>query len=191
LRLALLALRWSADGGDFGALLSEPGEGDSPYNSDSEALDEVFRAIFYLDKVTKDGKLGLPLGLIDGCPTAPCGALLETPWSGAAAPAVLANLQGLRLMIQGGPDAEAAHGFDDLLEEAGQGQVGRTLLTQIEAAIAAAQAFDQPLQEAITTAPDDVADLHDSVKAVTDTLKGPFVIALMLTIPAEGAGDAD
>ena len=27
--------------------------------------------------------------------------------------------------------------------------------------------------------------------AVTDTLKGPLVMALMLTIPAEGAGDND
>jgi len=188
---AALAQRWSPEGGDFAGLLAQPGLGDSPYDNDSEALDDVFRAIFYLDKVTKDGKLGLPLGLVDGCPTAPCDSLMETPWSGAAAPAVLANLQGLRLMIQGGPDAATADGFDDLLEEAGQGQVARTLLTQIEAAIAAAEAFDQPLQDAVTSSPDDVTDLYDSIKAVTDTLKGPFVIALMLTIPAEGAGDAD
>ena len=188
---AALAQRWSPDGDDFAELLAEPGVGDSPYGSESEALDELFRAIFYLDKVTKDGKLGLPLGLIEGCPTAPCDSLMETPWSGAAAPAVLANLQGLRLMIQGGPDADAADGFDDLLQEAGQGQVARTLLTQLEAAIAAAEAFDQPLQDAVTSTPEDVTKLHDSIKAVTDTLKGPFVIALMLTIPAEGAGDAD
>jgi len=53
-----------------------------------------------------------------------------------------------------------------------------------------AQSYEQPLQSVVAGG-GDPQPLYDALKAVTDTLKGPFVMALMLTIPAEGAGDAD
>ena len=186
-----LAMRWSGAGDDFAAALAEPAEGSSPYASDIEALDEVFRAMFYLDKQTKDGKLGLPLGLIEGCAAVPCSDLMEAPWSADGAAAVAANLRGLQLLVQGGPDPETALGFDDLLEDIGESSIAGTLLGQIDTAIALADGFEGPLQTAAVSDPDRVLALHTAVKDVTDTLKGPFVMALMLTVPAEGAGDND
>ncbi len=186
-----LAARWSPQGDDFAAALSNPGDASSPYGSDVEALDQVFAAMFYVDKQTKDGKLGLPLGLVEGCAAVPCGDLMEAPWSGEAAASVAANLSALRLMVQGGPDPATADGFDDLLEDLGEGQIATTLLSQIDAAIMVTEGFDGPLQDAIVGEPDRVVALHTAVKEVTTTLKGPFVMALLLTVPAEGAGDND
>ena len=185
-----LADRWSTDSGDFATALAEPGEGDSPYTSEAEALDEVFRAMFYVDLQTKDGKLGIPMGVVAGCAEPPCVDLLEAPHSGDAVANIITNLEALQLVLDGGPEPETADGFDDLLEAVDQGEIADTLRSQISQAIAVAQSYDQSLQSVVTGG-GDPQPLYDALKAVTDTLKGPFVMALMLTIPAEGAGDAD
>ncbi|MEM7155729.1 MAG: imelysin family protein [Myxococcota bacterium] len=186
-----LATRWDPAGDDYAALLANPGSGDSPYASDVEALDEIFRSMFYVDKQTKDAKLGLPLGLVTGCDAVPCLDLLENPWSADAGPAIVANLSVLRDLIQGGSDPETADGFDDLLEQMGEGQIASTLLADIDSAIATIEALDAPLAQVIASDTAQGEAVHAAVKNVTDTLKGPFVMALMLTIPAEGAGDHD
>ena len=186
----ILAERWSPDGGDFATALAEPGDGDSPYATDAEALDEVFRAIFYIDLQTKDGKLGIPMGNVAGCSEPPCIDLMEAPFSGDAVANIVANLEGLQLALDGGPDPETADGFDDLLEAVDQGEIADQLRGQIEQAIAVAQSYDQSLQT-IVAGGGDPQPLYDALKNVTDTLKGPFVMALKLNIPAEGAGDAD
>ncbi|HET6582006.1 MAG TPA: imelysin family protein [Nannocystaceae bacterium] len=185
-----LASRWSPDGDDFASLLARPG-GDSPYESEAQALDEVFRAMFYLDSTTKDAKLGRPLGLAEGCASTPCPELLESPHGGDAGPAIVANLQALRLLVTGGPDPATADGFDDLLAEAGHPEIGESLLADIDAAIAEIEAIEEPLQSVIVADPARVQSAYDAIKRVTDALKGPFVMTLMLTIPMEGAGDAD
>lgn len=188
---AALAERWAPAGGDFAAALAEPGQGASPYASEAQALDDVFRAMFYADKQTKDGKLGVPLGVVEGCAAVPCVSLMEAQWSGDAAPFIAANLRGLQLLLDGGPDPATAVGFDDLLAELGQEQIAQTLRTDITEAIALAEGLPAPLTQLVATDPAQAQALYDAIKDVTDTLKGPFVMALMLTIPAEGAGDND
>ena len=186
-----LAERWAPGGGDFATRLAEPGQGDSPYVDEAEALDQVYRAMFYVDEQTKDAKLGVPIGVIAGCPAVPCVSLLELRWSDESIPAIVANLRALQLLLDGGPDPAAADGFDDLLAGIGQEQITDTLRTDIAAAIALAEGIDQPLTQLVASDPEQAQALYDAVKAVTDTLKGPLVMALMLTIPAEGAGDND
>jgi uncharacterized protein len=187
----LLAQRWSPEGGDVAGLLANPGVGDSPWTDDVHALDDVFRAMFYVDLVTKDAKIGAALGLDKTCATPPCSQLFESQHGDLDAPAIAANLAALREMVLGGPDPEQAAGFNDLLVLAGHGDVGTTLVNEIDAAIAIAEGFDAPLQQVAATDPEAVQGLYDAVKLVTDQLKGPFVMALMLTVPAEGAGDND
>ena len=113
------------------------------------------------------------------------------PHGQIAADAIAENLEGLKFMVWGGTDPGTSAGFDDLLINADQEQIAIDLLGAIDQAIATARAFDQPLQQAAASDLAAVEELHADVKAVTDILKGPFVMALMLTIPAEGAGDAD
>ncbi|MCX4242476.1 imelysin family protein [Paraliomyxa miuraensis] len=188
---AALAERWSPAGGDFAAALAEPGQGASPYASEAQALDDVFRAMFYVDKQTKDAKLGVPLGIVEGCAAVPCVSLMETQWSGDSAAFIAANLRGLQLVLDGGPDPATADGFDDLLAAIGQEEIAQTLRTDIAAAIELAEGLPAPLTQLAATDPAQAQALYDALKKVTDTLKGPFVMALMLTIPAEGAGDND
>jgi predicted lipoprotein len=187
----VLQTRWSADGDDFAALLAGAGEGDSPYESDAEALDEVFHAMFYVDLTTKDTKLGRALGLADGCAAVPCPDLMEAPYSEVADEALLANLRALRLLVTGGPDPATATGFDDLLLDAGQPEIATTLLADIDAAIALVESVDAPMQDLVVSEPTRVQQIYDAIKRITDTLKGPFVMVLRLTVPSEGAGDAD
>jgi predicted lipoprotein len=186
-----LAERWAPSGGDFATALAEPGSGASPYASEAEALDQVFRAMFYVDKQTKDAKLGVPIGVIAGCPAVPCVSLLELRWSDESIPAIVANLRALQLLLDGGPDPATAAGFDDLLAGIDQAEITDTLRTDIAAAIALCEGIDQSLTQLVASDPAQAQALYDALKAVTDTLKGPFVMALMLTIPAEGAGDND
>jgi len=190
-RAAELETRWSNGGADFGALLAAPGEGDSPYADVAQALDEVYRAMFYVEKISKDAKLGIPIGVIEGCAVPPCTDLMELPNSGAAASALRGNLEGLALMVTGGPDPATADGFDDLLIQMGEEQIASDLLAAIDAAIVATDAYEQSLQSELATDPAALDELYAAVKNATDILKGPFVMALMLTIPADGAGDND
>jgi len=190
-RAGELAERWASDGGSFGALLADQGAIDSPYANEAEAMDEVFRAIFYIAKITKDAKLGIPIGIVAGCSAPPCIGLMETPFSGDAATAMRANLEGLALMVKGGPDAATADGFDDLLRQMGEDQIADDLLAAIDVAIAATEAYDTPLQAELAADPEALDDLYAAIKGVTDILKGPFVMALMLTVPADGGGDLD
>lgn len=180
---------WS--GGRYGDLLANPGEGDSPYANVDAAIDDVFRAMFYIDLQTKDAKLGAPLGLTDGCASVPCVDLLEAPHSRDAAEAIASNLEALKVLVQGGTEPETDTGFDDLLVHAGQPEVADDLLTKIDAAIADARALSESLHTVFVTDPARAEQLHASIREVTDILKGPFSMALRLQIPAEGAGDND
>lgn len=187
----LLATRWSPEGGNVADLLANPGVGDSPWTDEVHALDDVFRAMFYVDLRTKDTKIAGPLGPSEACPAGPCADLFESAHGGLAAAAIAANLSALRELVLGGPDPARSAGFNDLLVDAGHGDIATTLIADIDAAIAVAESFDTPLQQAVVADPEAGQALYDAVKAVTDTLKGPFVMALMLTVPAEGAGDND
>ena len=186
----VLQTRWSPEGDDFASLLANPG-GDSPFENEKVALDDVFRAMFYVDKQTKDAKLGLPLGLIDGCAAPPCADLVEAEWSDASAPAIAENLRGLQRLVWGGADAASGNGFDDLLVGAGHPELATELHDAIEAAIADAEGIDGALDAVIVNDTARVESLHAAVRAVTMILKGPLVMILMLEIPAEGVGDAD
>ena len=186
----VLATRWSPEGDNVAAQLANPG-GYSPWESEAVALDDVYRAIFYISKQTKDAKVGRSLGLTEGCAAVPCPDLFESPFGRVSAAAVADNLDALKQLIWGGTDPGTSAGFDDLLINAGQADLAIDLVNKIDIAIAMARAFEQPLQQVVVSDIEAVEDLHAALKDVTDILKGPFVMTLMLTVPAEGAGDAD
>jgi predicted lipoprotein len=186
----LLGTRWSPDGDDFTAKLLEYG-GDSPYKSEMAAIDEVFRGMYYIDKQTTDAKLGTPIGLQVGCAEPPCVDLLESPWSGVAASNIAENLRGFKRMLWGGVDANSGNGFDDLLIAAGHPEIATELFAVVDTAIDQAEALDGSLQMAVVNDPAAVEALYTSLRDMVTIIKGPFVMTLMLTIPAEGAGDTD
>lgn len=177
--------RWSPDGGDFGALLSSPGAGSSPYGSAQEATNAVFDALFYLEATTKDRKLAEPLGL--GACTAECAKLVEGVPSGSSTLWVAANLRGFRQLFTGGDAA----GFDDLLSELGHGDLADRVLDHTDAALSLAEGLDDPIDAIADRDPAEAEALYDAVKKVTDDLKGDLATIMSLRIPAEAAGDND
>jgi predicted lipoprotein len=180
-----LQTAWSPEGDNFsGALaLSTP---DSPYADEQEALNAVFRAAFYLETVTKDRKLGQPLGVLD-CTTGTCPDDAEHLGSRASMEAIAANLRGFRRLFTGGEGV----GLDDLLADLGHESLAMDILADTDAALALAEASSVSISEGVESDPASVEVVFEAVKTVTDRLKGDLVTVLALEIPSEAAGDND
>jgi uncharacterized protein len=154
------------------------------YDSHTQGLNEILRALFYLDTVSKDLKLARPMGL-DGCSTETCPETVEAGLSATSMLALQANLLGFRRLFFGGE----GEGLDDILVALGRDD----LVTDMTAALDAADASLDfgPLSTAVDEDPETVQAAYDAVKAVTDLLKGEVTTILALQIPDEAAGDAD
>jgi predicted lipoprotein len=159
---------------------------DLSYADDQEGLNEILRALFYLDKITKDLKLARTAGLKD-CGTEICPEEAESQVAGASTDAIHANLEGFRILFTGGEGA----GLDDLLVSAGREDLVTDILVQLDEAEAAALSVGSPLDIAVVDDLDAVTTLHAEVKDVTDLLKGELTTVLALQIPIEASGDND
>lgn len=160
--------------------------GSSPYDSQQAALNAVFDALFYLELRTENDKIAPPLGLGD-CTEDVCTEDLESPLAGDSHVWVRENLTGFQAMYLGAD----GDGFDDLLQEIGQGDVDDTIQAQLAATIAAADALEVPLQDAPEQAPDELAALYEEIKVLAELLDNDLSTVLSLTVPAEVAGDND
>lgn len=177
-----------AEGGTWHGYLSDPSSG--PLSSTSSAMDEVLRAMFYIDKTLKDVKLARPAGLKD-CSSDACPGDVESAWAGLSKEHAVANLEAFRELMWAGPSAEDGVGFDDWLTAVGEGALGDEMLADTAAAIEALQGIDGSFVEALTADGAALDASHTAVVELTDDLKGDFPIVLMLNIPSEAAGDAD
>ncbi|MEM6925650.1 MAG: imelysin family protein [Myxococcota bacterium] len=176
---------WTTEGGYADNLANAGGAG-SDFDNDTQALNAIFDAMFYLEKVTKEAKLATPAGLLsDECSTA-CETRLELTWSQSSTQAVVANLRGFRNLFTGGEGT----GFDDILEDQGDGALAEQVIADTDAAIALGEATAE-LNGLLPDDPEPVIALHDAVKKVADELKGDLATLLALEIPSEAAGDND
>ena len=182
-----LAAEW-ATGGSWNAHLSSPSEG--PYEDVSTAMDEVLRAMFYIDKVLKDTKIARPAGIRD-CASDTCLDTLESQFARISKAQAIANLEGFRRLYLGGPDPESGVGFDDLLRDRGAPELADEMLADTEAAIAALEAIEGTFFDALVADGGALDEAHAAIVELTDDLKGDFPMILMLNIPTEAAGDAD
>jgi predicted lipoprotein len=158
----------------------------TPYDAQIDALNEVFSALFYIEVVTKDLKLGLHLGAVE-CDESICPDDVEHLPSGVGVDAIAANLSGFQALFTGG----AGEGFDDLLAELGEPELSESLLAEVAQAIETAESIDVPLAQAIAQNDPQAQALYEALKGVTDLLKGDIATVLMLQVPAESAGDLD
>jgi predicted lipoprotein len=182
--LDALASAWSAEGGNFSATLGTPTEDNPVYDDREEALDALFRAMFYVETAVKELKVGRPSGRI-ACPAESCAGDAEAQLADASLEAIrvnLASFEGLYLGAEG-------VGFDDLLVDRGFGDVDAAMRAAIAGAKAAADAATLPMEDA--TGDPAATALYDALKVVTDLLKGDFATVLTLAIPSEAAGDND
>jgi uncharacterized protein len=188
-----LVSMWKPDGGNYLARLTEAGTAASPLSA-QEAVNLVSDSLFYVDKMTKDMKLGEPAGiLLNSCGTVaePCLAEVEHLYAVHGKEALVANLQALRVAFTGTIDGVDGPAFDDFLNEVGATDLSTQMVAKIDAAIVAVEAIPGNLNDAIVSAPDQVRAAHAAVKAFTDDMKSQFLTVLGLDIPDDVAGDND
>lgn len=188
---ARLETAWEPDDtAGFAHGFERAGTPGSLFRSKQEAMSALFSALFYLDLRVKDLKLARPAALTPGCAQASCPELLESPHAHLTSESLAANLEAFEDLFRGGKSAEAV-GVDDELAAVGSAELATDLLAKLATARQTLAGFDRPLHVMLTEERSSVVTLHAQVKQVTDLLKGPLALALMLSIPEEGAGDND
>lgn len=180
---------WTAG---FAGSLRSAGEPGSLFPTAQQALDDVYAALFAVELMTKDKKLGIPSGLHIDCPTDTCPDKIESGFSRTSKENVLVNLETVRRVFLGLDRADVdAAGFDDLLRDRGADDVVDTMITNLDAAIAATRSFEGTFEDALALEPARVQAIYEAVKLFTDDLKSTLPSTLGLRVPDEGAGDND
>lgn len=195
----LLVTRWAAFREEFIA------EGNT-----GTTLQLVTDAIFAIDTLVKDDKLGIPLGIHDDCSSHACPDSIESKYARNSLANIRANVVSFLDIFTG----IEGLGFDDLIVDEGYEEVSERFVTNLNAVIAAIDLAQNDLyDEAIGIDSDaavasctnafaqpDGGDASDGVhgcritgllKRVTDDLKIDFVTIVDVSIPGSAQTDND
>lgn len=155
--------------------------------ADAEPVDlqAVLDGVYALESVVKDSKLGFPLGIVD-C-SADCLSGAEGDATVPSLRWIEANLRAVRTLFAGGEGV----GLDDVLDDAGHGEVAASFLAGIDDALALSASLDDNLIVAIESDRDAVVAFYDAVDAADEVLRNEVTPGLLLEIPAEVGGDTD
>lgn len=188
-----LLTAWSGSTGYAQSLLNAGSQPGSDFNNLHEAVNRISDAIFYLDTVTKDSKLAVPLGLFDNdCQQNACPENLESQYANHSLENIRSNLIAIRTIFTGETDGNAnTTGFDDYLIEEGAQATATNINNAIDNAINNIDAYQVTLNNALVNSTNNVQVTHDQIKAITDQLKTDFITQLALQLPASSAGDND
>ena len=165
-------------------------------------------AFFVLDKLVKDQKLGLPLGINPTCRLITCPDSIESEYSFNSLINVRDNLVAFKRLFSG----VDGQGFDDFIRSEGFPEVSERMLTNVDNAISIANSLTGTLVEEsarITSSAEETAcsnafaspdsansdygacRLNGAVKRVTDDLKIDFVTITGTNIPEGAQSDND
>ncbi|MDB2386445.1 imelysin family protein [Shewanella sp.] len=182
-----LLTQWSGDNG-YGATLKQAGEANSRFATVHDAVNKLSDALFYIDSVTKDRKLAMPLGLFaNNCGSSVCPEDVESPLSEHSMNNITSNLEALEALFSG----HDGLGFDDYLIDENETDTATALRDRIAAALANSRNYQTSFANTLTSDEAKAAATHQEVKAVTDKLKTDFIHALSLELPKTSAGDND
>lgn len=174
---------------------STAGNGSSLFPTQELAFDSVVDGMMYIDSITKDRKISIPIGLVDpaSCSEPPCPELLESKYAVRSKQNVRINLVALRKLLIGCGKDFSGLGFDDLFDAVGAVGTADELDADLAAAISAVDAFPHAsFEEAMSKGDTASMDkLRVAIKNVTDNLKSDFKSILNLRLPMRVAGDMD
>lgn len=178
--------------GGFADTLKTAGADNAVFPTAQRALNAVSDAVFYLDAMIMNHKLGPPLGLTLDCAAPPCPELLESGLAAQARRSLHHNLLGGRNLALGCQAQHAGPGLDDLLEVKGAGEVGARLKERFDGAQAALDAIEETdLAVALTQDQPSVQALFDAIRATNTVLKTEVITVLDLELPRSLEGDND
>ena len=128
-----LVATWSDDGGDYRSVFI------NPFNAEVQ-LEALSDALYFIEKETKDAKLGGPLAIKrPGCNQTACSNLLESPFSQSSKAHIQKNIETFQVMMKGA----AGLGFDDLLVNVGAGYLVGEFDALIDQALAILSSDDE------------------------------------------------
>lgn len=182
---------WEPTGENFLATFSTAGAGSTLYTTAQSALNGLTDSMFYLYKDVVDYKVGIPAGIYIDCPFDTCPDNVESRWAHASIDFIRINLHAFRDGYLGAPPPAEAPGFDDLLVAMGASDLDRRIQDAIELALAALERVAPPLESAVDTDRDDVAELHRTSRAVADLFRVELLTILDLELPNRVEGDND
>jgi hypothetical protein len=202
----LLRNAWSPEKENYTVALIDK----SIYGSVNKAVNALTDALFAFEEF-RDADLAIPLGLHEDCKEASgkCLANVEHPWSGIAAEAAIAQMQGFKEAFFGSKfENETAFGFDDYLFAKGHNPVAQSMKDNLSSALQGMGQLavqDPTLRNSILNAKKENCNVFDSpkesldfvcqvykdIQSVTFTLKTDVMIILALEVPTGHAGDAD
>ena len=167
----------------------------SAFASAQAGINVVSDAMFALDTETKDMRVGEPAGIvINQCNTVgePCAAEIESPHARHTKENVIANLRGFQMLFLGqGLDGTDGVGFDELLRAVDAAPLADQMKADIAAAITKLEAIPGPMEDALQSDYQSVADAYAGIKTITDNLKTQFLTVLGLELPDTGGSDND
>lgn len=202
-----LRTAWEPTGGNFVQTFATAGPGNMTYDMPQDALDAISVGLFYTEKETKDRKVANAIGLgvtgLPPCGTVSCPERVESPFAMASGQHIRDNLQAFRDLFTG---LDGGMGLNDLLQGIGRSDIASKLITQADAALAAADLLTDRFEAEVAAIPSREAcinassarmgapaacALHGLIGAMTDTYRAEVTSALNLRIPAAAAGDND
>lgn len=184
---------WNGDNGYAQSLLNAQNQPGSDFATLHEAVNRISDALFYIDSMTKDAKLGVPLGMFSNrCGMNVCPEDLESQFAFNSLDNIRSNLLSLKSLFTGDTDSQSdGVGFDDYLIAVGAETLATDMLTSIDNALNDLDTYENSLNETLVNSPGKVEQTHENVRQVTDKLKSDFIHQLSLELPASSAGDND
>ncbi len=164
-------------------------------------------ALFYIEKETKDLKLGVPTGLNTDCSALVCPEALESARSNASIQNVVDNLKAFKILYTG----NGGLGFDDIIVAEGFPEVASNITRLVDDAIVFAESIDEAASAQIAAMlaandssecangaanPDgmgtpSVCRLHGYLKRITDVLRSDFITIVNVDLPDRSQADND
>lgn len=179
----------------YGATLKAAGEAGNVFADVHDGVNAVSDALFYIDGMVKDSKIGTPLGLFSndcGGVGSICTDNVESSLSAQSISHLIQNLKAFEQIFTGhGTDSENTIGFDDYLIDVDDKATSDAIIANTQQAIADLEAYQQSLAAQLNADADVVEATHGKVKNVTDQLKVDFINSLALKLPVTSAGDND
>ena len=179
LRARTLVDAWAPDSGDFAGELARAGMGSTVYAERAQAINAVVNAFVQLLQEVEGMKLATPLGLRDGGTPQPQAA--ETWRSASSRQDILDNLAGVRSMYTTAHDGRTGASFHDAVAVL-DAQLDAAILAQMDATVAAVEAIDLPLHQAVLEAPETVDAAFQSTKELFRLMAVDMVTVLGVTL---------
>ncbi len=168
---------WSPGGENYAATFAAADEQGSKTQG---SINMLVNEMINLSEVIVRDKLGAPLGKMNGGEPAP--ELAEAARSEASLANLISNVEALKMTFNG---AEGL-GFDDYLNYVdafyAYGPLSETIDEQIDETLAALNAIDMPLNQAVIEQPDTVQTAYDKARLLVILLKSDMGNQMGVTV---------